>query len=111
VQDEGAGAQLRVLYDFFTALPWWRMQPFTGVTGDAVSLAEAGQTYVVYLPHGGTTTVDLTGPPGNFTADWFNPRTGKPGGELTLAGGAQQKLQAPDREDWVLRLRRREAAR
>jgi len=107
VQDEGAAAQLRVLYDFFTALPFWRMQPFTGVTGDAVSLAEAGKSYVIYLPHGGAVTLDLTGVPGSFTGGWFNPRTGKSGGELTVAGGAQQKCEAPDTEDWVLHLRRR----
>ena len=36
VQDEGAAYQLGALHDFFTALPFWRMQPFDGVTGSAV---------------------------------------------------------------------------
>src|SRR5262249_13981790 len=34
VKDEGAAAQLGMLYDFWTRLPYWRMQPFDGVTGD-----------------------------------------------------------------------------
>ncbi len=58
VKDEGAAAQLGTLHDFFTALPFWRMQPFGGVTGDAVALADPGKIYVIYLPHGGAATVD-----------------------------------------------------
>ena len=54
VRDEGAAASWARFYDFFTALPFWRMQPFEGVTGDAaVALAEPGKVYVVYLPRGG----------------------------------------------------------
>jgi hypothetical protein len=106
VRDEGAAAQLGVLYDFFTALPFWRMQPYTGVTGDALSLAEAGKTYVIYLPHGGATALDLTGVSGRFTAAWFNPRTGKFSDEFMVAGESAQKFEAPDAEDWVVRLQR-----
>jgi hypothetical protein len=107
VQDEGAARQLRLLYDFFTAIPFWRMQPFCGVTGDAVSLAEPGNTYVIYLPHGGAVTLDLSGVSGSFTARWFNPRTGEIGGAWTVAGGVEQEYEAPDSGDWVLHLRRK----
>lgn len=107
VQDEGAAAQLRLLYDFFTALPFWRMQPFCGVTGDAVSLAEPGKSYVIYLPHGGAVTLDVSGVSGSFTARWFNPRTGEAGSVWTVAGGVEQEYEAPDSEDWVLYLRRK----
>jgi hypothetical protein len=106
VRDEGAATQLGILHEFFTALPYWRMQPFNGVTGDAVSLAEASKTYVIYLPHGGATTLDLTRASGTFTANWFNPRTGKSGGEFSVAGEAKQKLEAPDSEDWIVLLQR-----
>jgi hypothetical protein len=104
VRDEGAAAQLGMLHNFFTALPFWRMQPFTGVTGGAVALAEAGQTYVVYLPRGGATTLDLTGAPGGFTARWFNPRTGEFGETFSVLGERKQKLEAPGAEDWAVRL-------
>ena len=43
VEDEGAAAQLSALHDFFVVLPFWRMQPFAGVGGDAVALAESGK--------------------------------------------------------------------
>lgn len=103
VRDEGAGAQLAALHDFFDALPYWRMQPFTGVTGDAVvALAEPGKTYVAYLPHGGSASLDLSGVSGAFTGRWFDPRIGKLGDALSLPAGGKQKFDAPDSNDWAL---------
>jgi hypothetical protein len=106
VRDEGAAAQLAALYDFFTATPHWRMRPFAGVSGDAVSLAEVGKTYVVYLPHGGASTLDLTGVPGGFGARWFNPRSGGRGDPFTVSGEGKQRIEAPDSKDWILHLTR-----
>jgi hypothetical protein len=82
------------------------MQPFAGVTGDAVSLAEVGKTYVIYLPHGGTTTLDLTGVTGSFTARWFDPRSGKSGDPFVVSGDGKRTLEAPDAKDWVVQLTR-----
>jgi hypothetical protein len=75
VKDEGAAAQLARLHEFFSALPFWRMQPFDGVTGDAVALADPGKVYVVYLPKGGSTSFDLSAskvnsPPVGLTRAW-----------------------------------------
>jgi hypothetical protein len=102
VQDEGAAAQLRSLYDFLSALPYWRMQPFAGASGDAPALAVPGEVYVVYMPHGGKVSVDLSAGRGSFTARWFNPRAGSFTGGTTLKGGAQVECAAPDANDWVL---------
>ena len=105
VQDEGAAIQLGALYDFFTALPFWRMQPFDGVTGEAaVALAEPSQVYVVYLPRGGKTTVDLDAVEGRLAARWFNPRNGKFGESSAVTGGAHADFTAPDEHDWTLLL-------
>jgi hypothetical protein len=105
VRDEGAAAQLATLYNFFTALPYWRMQPFGAVTGDAVALADPGKVYVVYLPHGGMMTVDLDKVHGSLNARWFNPITGKTGDDFSVIGGAQQEFSAPNTmDDWVLHL-------
>jgi hypothetical protein len=106
LRDEGAAAQLGVLYDFFTAVPYARMQPFAEVTGEAVSLAEEGNTYVVYMPHGGATTVDLTEATGTYTARWLNPRSGVYGDPFTVAGGGKRQIEAPDSKDWVVLLSR-----
>ena len=32
--------------------------------------------YLVYLPSGGTATLDLSKATGQFTVDWFDPRNG-----------------------------------
>ena len=95
---------LEVLHDFFTALPYWRMSPFAGVTGGTVALAEAGRTYVVYLPRGGATTLDLTGAPGPFNVRSFNPRTGAFGEPFKIPGDGKRRLDAPDSQDWTFLL-------
>ncbi|MCI0745904.1 MAG: DUF4038 domain-containing protein [Verrucomicrobia subdivision 3 bacterium] len=102
VKDEGAAAQLAALHVFFSALPFWRMQPFPGVTGDAVALAEPGRVYVVYLRRGGATRVDLSATRSPLVARWFNPRSGVFGAELAVRGGEITKFDAPDTLDWAL---------
>lgn len=41
-------------------------------------LARPGQLYLVYLPEGGTVTVDLSGERAEFAAFWFDPEKGGP---------------------------------
>jgi hypothetical protein len=108
VKDEGAAAQLGYLYDFFAPLPFWRMQPFDGVTPEtAVALAELGQVYVIYLPQGGGTAMDLGDAKNSLTARWFNPRAGQWMEPFEVGGGQRATFQAPDAADWVLHLSRR----
>jgi hypothetical protein len=102
LKSEGAAAQLATLHDFFSKLPFWRMQPFTGVSGDAVALAEPGKIYVVYLSHGGAITMDFAATEEPLIGRWFNPRDGKFGKEFRTRGIAAQQFTAPDAEDWVL---------
>ncbi len=103
VRDEGVASQLGALYDFFTAIPFWRLRPFEGVAGaGAVALAEPGKNYVVYLPHGGAMTIDLSAAQSPLTAEWFNPRDGRAGEPFAVSGGKQVKFQSPDGQDWVL---------
>jgi hypothetical protein len=104
VRDEGAAAQLTALHDFFANLPFWRLEPFNGVTGDAVALADPGRVYVVYLPHGGTASLDLTAAQSSLTARWFNPRTAEFQEKFSVPKGNSQSLKAPDVNDWVLEL-------
>ena len=106
VTDEGAAAQLGKLHDFFIALPFSQMQPFAGVTGDAVGLADRGGIYVIYLPHGGATTVDLSAAQEPLTARWFNPRTGDFAEPMQLKTKIpRQDFRAPDGNDWTLLLK------
>ena len=103
VRDEGAAAHLSTLYEFFTGLPFWRMQPMASVKGDAVVVAEPGRTYVAYFPRGGAATMDFGDVRGSLAGRWFNPRSGafaEPK-DVTLTNG-RQTFDAPDTNDWVL---------
>lgn len=69
-------------------------------------LAKVGEIYLVYLPQGGSTELDLTGAGGNYSVSWYNPRSG---GELvqsnvkSVTGGRKVRIEAPgdDKEDWL----------
>jgi hypothetical protein len=75
--------------------------------------AKPGELYLVYLPDGGTTNLDLAEARGEFSVKWFNPRAG---GEL-LAGSvgavtapATVSLGEPPAdpdEDWLAVVRRK----
>ena len=108
VKDEGAAAQLAVLYEFFNSLPFSRMQPFDGVVGEGIALADRGWVYVVYLPHGGSTSVDLSDTSARFSARWLDPRDGSARNAGEVRGGERRSFAAPDSRDWVVHLERRE---
>ena len=76
--------------------------------GNAWCFAKEGEVYSVYIPYGGTASINLEGIEGTFSVQWYNPRKG---GELMegevkeLAGGDVQSLGAPPEsmeEDWVV---------
>ena len=70
-------------------------------------LAEPGSLYLVYLPKGGSCTLDLAAAAGEFRVAWFNPREG---GALragpAVRGGGPVTLTAPDQQDWLAVVRR-----
>jgi hypothetical protein len=74
--------------------------------------AKAGELYLVYLPAGGTSDLDLTGVTGQFSVNWFDPRNGgalKRGTPASVKGGAAVSLGAPPdnpAEDWLVIVRR-----
>src|SRR5690606_352575 len=78
-------------------------------------LAQPGALYLVYLPWGGVSTIDLRGATGEFSVQWFNPRTGGAlvdGPVKVVSGGARARLGQPPtekQEDWVILLRRQSA--
>ncbi len=56
-------------------------------------LAKEGEVYLVYLPTGGQTDLQLT--EGSYSISWYNPRNG----EMSNSQPCQLPLQAPDSED------------
>jgi hypothetical protein len=75
-------------------------------TGFCLADAKHGSLYVVYLPNGGSATVDLSRSPSRLRLSWVDPDTGvtTPGG--TIAGGGVRSVEAPGSGDAVLVLRR-----
>jgi hypothetical protein len=75
-------------------------------------LAKTDDIYVVYLPEGVTTELDLKDAKGEFSVSWFNPRSG---GALIASdikqvlGGKAVTLGQPPKEsdqDWVIVVRK-----
>jgi hypothetical protein len=60
--------------------------------------------YLVYLPEGGSVTVDLAGSEGALVVEWFDPKTGKTTDGESIAGGAARQFTAPFAGDAVLYL-------
>ena len=56
--------------------------------------AKAGELYLVFLPNGGSTKLDIEG---KYTLQWFNPRDGSKGETSSF----NEILTAPDANDWL----------
>ena len=110
----------RIALEFFhdNEVPFWEMRCMDELVGNPkrdvskFCLAKTGEVYVIYLPDGGTTDLDLSDATGSFSIDWFNPREGgqlRSGSVKTLKGGTKNSVGTPPSdadEDWVVLLRR-----
>jgi len=98
---------------FQSHLPFTEMQSHDELLkGDqAYCLAKKGEIYAVYLTFGGQTRLNLNGADGDFSVDWYNPRTGGAlqRGNAILQGGKIVNLGAPPADvdkDWVALVRK-----
>jgi hypothetical protein len=98
--------QMKYLHELFASLRWWELRPDPSLIGTqavepakfiAASRTVRGNAAVVYLPVGGEVAINAT----IEKAEWFNPRTG----QWSTAKNEQGKFQAPDQQDWLLKLR------
>lgn len=67
--------------------------------GDLVNtnycLASVGSAYLVWASNGGNITVNLTGAPGTFNVEWFNPANAQVSIASTVQGGAVRTFTPP----------------
>ena len=110
----------RIAIDFFreNRIPFWEMRNANALIGNEKNdnskycLAKPGELYLVYLPKGGTTELDLTGASGEFAVQWFNPRQGgalAAGAVKSVAGGAKVSVGQPPADagaDWLVVVRK-----
>ena len=94
---------------FHDNLPFHQMRRADLLTFDPSDycLAKPGQVYAIYLPNGGTTTLDLGRMTAAFDVRWFNPRTDGSllaGSVPSITGPGEKGIGEPpaDREkDWA----------
>ena len=110
----------RIALDFFhdNTIPFWEMQNADSLLGNPQNnnskycFAKEGEVYIVYLPAGGTTDLDMGSNDSVFKVEWFNPREGG-----TLLKGSLKELRGPGKisvgrppseteEDWVALIRK-----
>ncbi len=110
----------RIALDFFRRyrVPFWEMTSGNALVGNPggtnsrFCLALPGQLYLIYLPEGGSTELDLSAARGRFRVSWFNPRQGGPlraGTVRRVTGGQRIALGHPPverDEDWLAVVRR-----
>lgn len=94
---------------FMESLPFWEMQPHNELvqSGQALCLAKPGEAYALYLPAGGTVTIDFPANAEHQIA-WWNPSSGihgqfADGGRVV---GGQRSFTSPSQGDWALRVLR-----
>ncbi len=100
-------------------IPFWEMANANNLVGNDKNdnsrncFAAPGEVYLVYLPSGGTTELDLRGQSGEFSVQWFNPRTGGgllEGSKLKVRGAEKISLGEPPKDfgdDWLVVVRKR----
>lgn len=82
------------------------MSPQDGLASSRYCLANPGKEYLVYLPEGGTLTVDLSAATGELRGEWFNPADGQTAAAVKVQGGARREFNSPYTGAAVLYLRR-----
>jgi len=100
------------------AVPFWEMKNADALVGNEphdnskYCFAKAGEVYVVYLPDGGASELDLAGANGAFNVKWFNPRAGgglQDGPVTQVQGGGKVSLGHPPADpgqDWAVLVRK-----
>jgi hypothetical protein len=94
------------MVDFFTSFEWWKTEPHDELVNNSnYCLAKPGETYAVYLPNGGSLTVQLA--PGHYEATEFNPVTGEGRSLAPVEGSSWTSPPASSSNDWAFLLRRK----
>ena len=101
------------IVDFFTSFAWWKTNPHDELVDHGnYCLADPGNLYAVYLPHGGKVTIRLE--PGTYHAVWFNANSGQRiplaedvSGPSWISPDPPDDSRWRDTHDWALLLQRR----
>lgn len=112
----------RIALEFFgnkaNRIPFWEMKSANALVGNDANdnsryaFAKPGELYLVYLPTGGTVSLDLGGVSGLYSVRWFDPRHGgttESGATATVKAGGVVSIGAPPNnvnQDWLAIVRK-----
>jgi chitobiase/beta-hexosaminidase-like protein/uncharacterized protein DUF6298/collagenase-like protein with putative collagen-binding domain len=80
------------------------MMPSDVACSSTYCLVKSGAEYLVYLPAGGSVTLDLSAAQRNFSTDWFDPISGQTTAGNTITGGGRVTLASPFKGETLLHL-------
>jgi len=112
----------RIALDFFhdNHIPFWEMKNMDNLTGNLNNdnskycFSNPGKVYVIYLPNGGTTDLNLGNKKGTYDISWYDPRQGgalQKGSMSEATGTGKISLGSPPSDissDWVILVRSEE---
>jgi hypothetical protein len=92
---------IKAVWDFFETIDFHELRPRQDLVSKGFALANAGDSYLVYLPAGGS--VDVSVASGSYQVQWINAAntTDRRAGGLTSTG---HHLVAPNTNDWLVHL-------
>ena len=101
---------------FHKHLPFTEMSHHDELTSarNDYCFAKPGQIYVIYLPAGGTTHIDLGSSTARFSVEWYNPRAVGPlrrGSVAEVKGPGYVAIGHPPQDnnkDWVVLIKRKQ---
>ncbi|MBN2169542.1 MAG: DUF5060 domain-containing protein, partial [Actinobacteria bacterium] len=87
-------------------LPFADMMPRNDLISTGYCSALEGEAYGIYLPDGGSATLDLSGVSGDFTVEWFDCENGgslQDGSVAQISGGGTVSIGTPPAggDDWA----------
>ena len=99
-------AEMGHIKTFWSKIEWWKMSPDNSLitSGTAYCLANPGTEYVIYLPSGGSNTIDLSAATGTLDAEWYDPKDGTYHDKRTVIGGGSETFTPPFSGDAVLHI-------
>jgi hypothetical protein len=71
------------------------LTPRPELTSSRYCLANPGKEYIIYLPEGGSATLNLCGHAANYDLEWFFPNLGRAWHARPVPGGDYTVLAAP----------------
>jgi hypothetical protein len=97
--------QIGCLAAFAAKARFCEMEPDEALVKEGIGFAMASSNgLAVYLPSGGSITLDLSRLPGPWEANWLDPLAGTWGEKFAVRGGGPENFTAPNAHDWALAL-------